>query len=152
MGLCPLPGRGGDPAGALVRIADFAPGLVITLTLAEEMAAQDIADLPDRLAALGIDWQHYPIADFGTPQPAAEPAWRVIADEARAVLDAGGRVLIHCKAGRGRTGAAALRLMIEAGEDPEAALTRLRAARAGTVETEAQRRWAEAGRPARPAP
>ena len=37
---------------------------------------------------------------------------------------------------------AALRLMIEVGEDPDAALKRLRAVRACAVETEAQMIWA----------
>jgi hypothetical protein len=37
---------------------------------------------------------------------------------------------------------AALRLMIKAGEDPDAALKRLRAVRACAVETDAQLLWA----------
>ncbi len=40
---------------------------------------------------------------------------------------------------------AVLRLMVEVGEAPEAALARLRAVRPCAVETEAQRDWAEQG-------
>jgi protein-tyrosine phosphatase len=152
LGLCPMPGRHGDPAGDLVRIGAFRPALVVSLTLVEEMASHGIDDLPDRLAEAGINWRHFPIGDFGVPQPEADPVWRAVAAEVRGALDGGGRVLIHCKAGRGRTGTVALRLMIEAGEHPPAALARLRAARPGTVETPAQQRWAEAGRGAHRAP
>jgi protein-tyrosine phosphatase len=59
-------------------------------------------------------------------------------------LRSGGRVLVHCFGGCGRSGMAALRLMVAAGEGPESALHRLRASRACAVETEAQRLWAVA--------
>ena len=148
LGLCRLPGLDGDIKGDLAHIAEFDPALVISLTTADEMAARGAADLPECLAEVGINWRHFPIADFGTPPPDAAPLWRAVAAEARAALEAGGRVLIHCKAGRGRSGTVALRLMIEAGEDPDTALARLRAARPGTVETEAQQGWAKADAPA----
>jgi hypothetical protein len=44
--------------------------------------------------------------------------------------------------GCGRSGTALLRLMVESGEDPIPALTRLRAARPCAVETPAQFAWA----------
>jgi len=150
LGLCPLPGRDGDLAGDLARIADFRPALVVSLTLAEELAAEGATDLSERLAEAGINWRHFPIGDFGAPQPDAAPLWQAVATEMRAALAASGRVLIHCKGGRGRTGTIALRLMIESGETPEDALARLRAARPGTVETDAQRLWAAAGESPQP--
>ncbi len=152
LGLCSLPGRDGDPADDLARIAAFRPALVVSLTVVEEMAAHGVADLPDRLAEAGINWRHFPVCDFDVPPPEADPVWRAVATEVRGTLDAGGRVLIHCNAGRGRTGTVALRLMIEAGEDPSDALARLRAARPGTVETPAQQCWAAAGGSANRAP
>ena len=54
---------------------------------------------------------------------------------ALSALQGKGRVLIHCMGGCGRSGMAALRLMIEAGEAPGAALERLRAVRPCAVET-----------------
>ena len=53
--------------------------------------------------------------------------------------------MIHCFGGCGRSGMAALRLMVEAGEDADEALERLRAVRPCAVETDAQLRWARAG-------
>src|SRR5690606_33735699 len=57
-------------------------------------------------------------------------------------LEGGGRVLVHCLGGCGRSGMVALRLMIGAGETPEVALRHLRGVRPCAVETEAQLAWA----------
>ena len=59
-------------------------------------------------------------------------------------LRGGGRVLVHCRGGCGRSGMVALRLMIEAGEAPDEALSRLRSVRPCAVETKAQMGWAMA--------
>ena len=75
-----------------------------------------------------------------------QAAWRALGANARRALAGGGRVLIHCRAGCGRSGMAALRLMIECGEAPDEALARLRAVRPCAVETGAQMAWAMAAR------
>jgi protein-tyrosine phosphatase len=152
LGLCALPGRGGAVDADLAQIIDFSPALVLSLAPAEELAADGVSDLRERLSEVGIGWRHFPIKDFDIPAPEAEAQWNLIASEIHDTLDTGGRVVIHCKAGRGRTGAAALRLMIEAGEAPEEALVRLRTARPGSVETPEQERWAKSGTGTRTAP
>ena len=57
----------------------------------------------------------------------------------RALRD-GGRVLLHCRAGLGRTGMIAARLLVELGTPPDAAIVSVRAARTGAIETRAQER------------
>ena len=136
--LCPLP----VTAEARARIAALAPALVLSLTETAELRALGAADLPDWLAAHGIGWAHFPVPDFQTPPPGSD--WPALSVRARAVLDSGGTLVVHCRGGCGRSGMIALRLMAEAGEPPVEALARLRAARPGTVETEAQYRWAAA--------
>lgn len=136
LGLCPLPAG----PGARAAVAAFAPALVVSMTPPAEMAAAGAGDLAGWLAGQGIGWAGFPVEDFGTPQAGAD--WPALAARVRAALADGGRVVLHCRAGLGRTGMVALRLMVEAGEAPGAALARLRAARPGTVETEAQYRWA----------
>lgn len=149
--ISPLPLRHGTlalcavPAGADARaaLAAFAPALVVSMTEADELENLGAGDLPDWLAAQGILWRGFPIRDFGTPPPGAD--WAALARDAARILDTGGRVLLHCRGGLGRSGMIALRLMVEAGEDPDAALTRLRSARPGAVETVAQEHWATSG-------
>ncbi|WP_413875570.1 protein-tyrosine phosphatase family protein [Albidovulum sp.] len=141
LALCPMPGRAGDYAGDLAAVLSWAPGLVVTMATAAELAL-GAAALQEDLAAAGIAWRHLPVADFAAESAALRDGWAGVSAEARAMLGAGGRVLVHCLGGCGRSGMAVLRLMVECGEAPEAALARLRQARPCAIETEEQRRWA----------
>jgi protein-tyrosine phosphatase len=140
--LCAQPGRGSSYDADLAEVLRFAPDLVLSMTTAEELAAKGAATLAEDLDRHGIAWVHLPIPDFGTPPEAVTALWPQTAAQAQAILARGGRVLAHCMGGCGRSGMAVLRLMVEAGETPEAALTRLRAVRPCAVETEAQFAWA----------
>jgi protein-tyrosine phosphatase len=139
LGLCALPGRSGDYAGDLLALRGFDPGAVLSLVEIKEYQRHGAPTLARDLAALGITHVQFPVRDFGTPNAAL---WAPVAAWLQGQLAAGQRILIHCLAGCGRTGTAALRVMVDAGEDPSAALLRLRAVRPCAVETSAQERWA----------
>jgi len=94
------------------------------------------------LANVGIAWRHLPIIDFGAPDEDIITRWGEVSALGAEVLAGGGKILTHCFGGCGRSGMSALRLMVEAGEDPSAALERLRIARPCAVETDAQLAWA----------
>lgn len=142
VGLCPMPGRGGDFAGDLAAVLDWRPALVVTLAETGELAARGADGLPAALAAAGVDWLHLPIPDFGTPPRGLRADWPGHSARLRGLLGQGGRVLVHCMGGCGRSGMIVLRLMVESGETAGPALQRLRAARPCAVETAAQERWA----------
>lgn len=148
MGLSPLPGRDGDFEADIQAFLAWRPSIVASLTEWTEMAAATAGATPDRLAAAGVAWAHLPIRDYCALAP-TDPRWPPLGARLHAILDDGGGVLLHCHGGRGRSGMIALRIMVERGEDPAAALSRLRAVRAGAVETEAQRLWAVSGGPRR---
>lgn len=118
----------------------------MSLTTGAELAAAGCDGLGAALAAARIGWRHLPVEDFAAPDKAGDAAWPVLAEELHAALDAGRAVLLHCRGGIGRSGMITLRLLVERGEAPAAALRRLRAVRPGAVETEAQLAWASAGR------
>ncbi len=141
LGICPMPGRHGDYAGDLAKIKAWGPALVLTMTTLDEVRVKGACNLGSDLAALGIVWAHLPVADFGVPAGNVQAMWPRISAEAHNILSNGGKVLAHCMGGCGRSGTALLRLMVEAGEDPTAALNRLRAVRPCAVETSAQVAW-----------
>lgn len=142
LGICPMPGRSGDYPGDLAAIAACAPDLVLTLTSLDELRVKGAAGLGRDLAALGIAWAHLPVADFGIPGGNVQAMWPKVSAQAHSILSNGGKVLAHCMGGCGRSGTALLRLMVETGEDSNAALTRLRTVRPCAVETPAQLAWA----------
>ena len=144
LGLSPLPGRGGRYQADLTTILKWGADLVLTMTTMEELARYEAAGLGEDLALAGVAWRHLPIRDFGKPTAATEALWPEASILAHRILNEGGRVLTHCHGGRGRSGMAALRLMVEAGELADHALERLREVRACAVETEDQRAWAAA--------
>ncbi len=135
-------GRGGDFAGDLAALLAWGPDLVVSLATSAEMAGAGAGGLAVALADAGVAWRHCPAVDYGVPGP----DWDAVSEGAGQVLARGGRVHLHCMAGCGRSGAAALRLMVDAGEQPDAALIRLRQARPCAVETPVQFSWAAAGR------
>lgn len=145
LAICPMPGRGGTYGADLRVVLAFAPELVLSMTPEAEMAARGAEGLGRDLAHAGIGWLHLPVSDYGVPEGAVLAGWPDASARARAVLAGGGRVMVHCMGGCGRSGMAVLRLMVEAGEAPEAALARLRAVRPCAVETQAQMDWAAGG-------
>ena len=146
LGICPLPGAGGRYAIDFKEIEGWAPDLVISMTELDEMRVVGAEALGGDLAALGITFHSLPIRDFGAPGPDVQAAWPGVSKEGRAILSGGGRVLVHCRGGCGRSGMILLRLMVEMGEVPKAALARLRAQRPCAVETAAQMAWAFSGK------
>lgn len=140
--LSPIPGRSGSYEADISALLRWAPDMVLTMTTGAELDRMGAAGLGNDLAALGVAWHHLPIVDFGAPDAHVRAVWPRISTQAHELLARGGRILIHCFGGCGRSGMAALRLMIEAGATPAAGLARLREARPCAVETDEQYRWA----------
>ena len=145
LAIAPMPGRGGHYAEDMAHLHDWRPALVMTMLSHPELRATGHQDIGADLQDMGTRWMHVPVPDMGVLGPEAEEAWHMASNAALSALQGKGRVLIHCMGGCGRSGMAALRLMIEAGEAPGAALERLRAVRPCAVETPEQLDWANRG-------
>ena len=142
LGIGPMPGRTGFYEADLSALLHWTPSLVFTMTQSAELDYGDASGFGSDLAAAGVLWRHLPIADMGPPSPETEALWGEASATAHGLLEKGGRVFAHCFGGCGRAGMALLRLMVEAGEDLDPALERLRAARPCAVETDGQMKWA----------
>ena len=140
--LGPIPGRTGAYEADVSALLRWAPDLVISMTGVHEMDRVGASEMSKELVLANVDWRHVPITDFGIPTANTEETWASVQAQALDVLERGGRVFVHCYGGCGRSGMAILRLMVRAGEDPNSALARLRAARPCAVETDAQFAWA----------
>lgn len=145
IGISPLPGRGGDLDADVRMLLEWKPDAVVSMTETSEMQRAGAAGLPSRLHDAGVAWRHLPIRDYGGPSGKVADAWPALSRELHAILDSGGAVLTHCYGGHGRSGMVTLRLLVERGEEPEAALKRIRAVRPGCVEAPSQFSWAAAG-------
>ncbi len=147
LGISPLPGRDGAPMADLATIARWGADIVVSMTTTAEMARFGMDDLAADLASMGIEHAHFPIADFNAPPPDAlsDTPWAELSARLHEILDGNGAVLLHCMGGKGRSGMVALRLMVERGQPPDAALAMLRRVRPGAVETAAQLAWGKSG-------
>ena len=145
LALASLPGRDGDYRGDLEAFHEWRPGIVISMTTDEEMVAVGGLNLGSDIQNMASRWCHLPVQDFGLPDSEVEEKWPEISRNVRRALGGGGRVIVHCRGGCGRSGMVALRLMVECGEDRFEALNRLRNLRDCAVETKAQLQWAFSG-------
>ena len=144
VGLTQCPGqRAGDRAGPRDLDADISAikawgaDIVISLLEAPEFELLGVAGLPGKLSS-AFDWHHLPIRDMQPPDARFERAWKKLAPRVVQCLADGGRVLLHCRGGLGRSGTVAARILIEQGESATRAMARVRAARPGAIETRGQ--------------
>ena len=113
----------------LSEIKSWGALAVVTLIEDFEFRLLAVRRLGASVEALGMRWYHLTIQDQWTPDWKFEALWDTAGPELRALLMDGGKILIHCCHGHGRTGMVAARLMIEFGDDAETAIQKVRAVR-----------------------
>lgn len=125
----------------LDAISAWGADAVVTLLEGFELEMLGIAALPALLVDRNIEWHHLPIRDVDIPDRTFEEKWRESGQRLRTILSQGGKVLLHCRGGIGRTGTIAARLLVEFGFKPSHAIELVRTTRPGTIETAAQERY-----------
>ena len=148
IGLTFCPGKSGDSlAGSdwkrdleldLDVVAQWRADAVVTLIEVHEFKLLGVIGLGDQICARGIEWHHLPIKDSAPPDARFEQGWQTSGPRLRGLLLQGGRVLVHCRGGLGRAGTVSARLLVELGVQASEAVTRVRSARPGAIETPEQ--------------
>ena len=114
---------------------------VITLIEDHEFSLLAVSNLGNQVDAMGMAWLHLPIRDVDIPDHRFELGWKAAGPLLHQQLDAGERILIHCRGGMGRTGLVAGRILVERGMAPHDAIREVRAARPRAIETRAQEQY-----------
>jgi ADP-ribosylglycohydrolase len=153
---CPLPGRVGltiapgakdwgaqrDLAADLDRLRDAFGARVLVSFLGEaELDLLGIADHASVARARGLRVCRLPMIDGGVPENTDDVVRLVRA--VIALLEGGETVVLHCRAGLGRSGLFAACCLVALGHGSDEAVRIVRAARTGAVETRDQSRFVE---------
>lgn len=127
-----------DLAADLNVIQRWGASAVVSLIQDFEYAELDVTGLGEGVLARNMEWYPLPIEDMNRPMPYWEQWWSVVGPRIQEHLQAGRRVLVHCKGGLGRAGTVASRLLIDQGMRCQAAIHTVRKARHGAIEREVQ--------------
>jgi len=120
-------GRPSNLRKALESFKEAGVGVIVSLTQTPLSSAI--------LAEFDIEYHHLPVHDFGAPDSEQIDRFVSIVQDAQR---AGVKTLVHCFAGRGRSGTMAACYLVSLGRSPDEALDEVRALRPGAVETPEQ--------------
>lgn len=122
----------------LGKFKEWGATAVLTLMEDHELRRYRVEGLGKAVQGLAMEWYQTPIQDGGTPEEEFDDLWPSAGTKLRQHLKSGHRVLVHCRAGLGRTGMVAARLLVEMGVPSSQAILRVRQVRPGTIENSDQ--------------
>lgn len=152
LGMSMAPGRHEPDAGRVAWSRDLHGDLrhlrhvhrcdvLVSLLTDGELRELSIDDLDHAVAIQGIEHHRLAVADGSIPAPGELPAVLALIDRLRDGLQRGRTVVLHCRAGQGRSGMFAALLVASLWELPVEAIARVRRAQPRAVETVQQEHY-----------
>lgn len=132
--------RGGDWLDdEVAALQEAGVRVLVSLLTTTEMRELELSGEANAAARAGLRFYHHPIVDLGVPERAPVLA---LVDQLVERLRAGDHVVVHCRAGIGRSSLVAGAVLVRLGIEPGAAWATISTARGVAVpETEEQREW-----------
>ena len=115
--------------------------ILISLIEAHEFSFPGIAGFEVLVISRNLRWYHLPIADMGVPGKAFFNSWHAHGPDILRTIEQGGRIVVHCAGGLGRSGMIAAKLMTAFDVPPGEAIARVRKLRSGAIETTEQEQY-----------
>lgn len=114
-----------DLAADLDALAAAGTTQLVCLLEDTDLGRLEITGLGEAARRRGLTYVHFPILDVTAPRPDQRAALEAVLEGIDRAVAAGGRVVIHCEGGLGRTGTVAGCWLVRQGQSPEAALAEL---------------------------
>lgn len=131
----------------LQAIRDWGAQAIVNLMEEHEYDLLRIPDYVERVSSYPMTYFHLPIVDVHPPDKRFLRLWKSFGPKLRQILRDGGKILIHCRGGLGRTGTVAAQLLVELGMPHKDAVRLVRKARNGAIETSDQEKYVLQCRP-----
>ena len=120
----------------IIRLRQAGTRRLVCLLADEELARLRVPALVADVAAAAITVSQHPVVDGGVSTDRA--GWAALVGEVLGDVRRGGTVVVHCRAGFGRTGTCIACVLVAAGVDAETAMKCVRSVRGFAIETRAQ--------------
>lgn len=151
MTLCPDKKQTGGNSGNwnrdlftdLVALKNWDADMVVSILGPAEMQDLQVSPLGEQIRDYAMGWVYISMKDNTVPDDLVMRQWEYQKKKVHKILDDGGKVVIHCRGGLGRTATFAAMILMERGMDADIAIDLIQEARPKTFPNKAQKEFVQ---------